>query len=178
MTKNETAALITMIDTSYPNAFSMADASAMDMLVDLWTSLFANYTSDQVLAALKQYMVNDLRGFAPKPGQLIQLIDDAEHPDELTGTAAWVLVKKAARNGIYGAEEEYRKLPAVVQRAIGGPEFLKQMALMEEESNSVMQSLFERNYRIELEREKANRKISPDIRKRLEGGDRTALPGE
>ena len=45
--------------------------------------------------------------------------------NQLSEAEAWAMVSKAARNGLYGAREEFEKLPEDVKQAIGTPDQLK-----------------------------------------------------
>ena len=175
MTKNEMGAIIAMINAAYPNHF--ARVADIDMLVDMWASLFAGYSGEQVTAALKQYMVNDTKGYGPAPGQLIYYLDKAAHPEDLNATDAWNMVMRAAANGNYGAEEEFQKLPETVQRTIGSAYYLQQLALSDLESNSVLESHFKRDYRIQLERDREDRKVQSNILKTLTARSQEALNG-
>lgn len=174
MTKNEAAALIAMIDTAYPGHFAKIDQQGMDMLVDLWASTCEGYTGIQMAAALKQYMASNTSGFAPVPGQLIQYVVALEDDKDLTEAEAWALVLRASANGIYGAEEEWEKLPPLVQKAIGTSYVLHEMAM--QQITSVDESNFKRVYRSVLEREREKRRMPPSTRKALGYEDRLGLP--
>ena len=175
MTKNEMGAVIAMINAAYPNHF--AKVADIDMLVDMWASLFVEYSGEQVTAALKQYMMNDTKGYGPAPGQLIYYLDKAAHPEDLNATDAWSMSMRAAANGNYGAEEEFRKLPGTVQRTIGSAFYLQQLALADIDSNSVMESHFKRDYRIQLERDREDRKVQDNTLNMLTGRAPEALDG-
>ncbi len=76
-------------------------------------------------------------------------------PDEkLNELEAWALVSRAIRNSYYGAEKEFEELPAVVRDAVGNPANLREWGQMADESVSVAQSQFLRNYRTVVKRHK------------------------
>lgn len=142
MTRDETKRLIQAMATAWPN---YRPPNLTDV-VNLWASLFASYPYEVVSKALQVYMMQD-NAFAPSPGQLVALIPtgDTGRRSELE---AWSLVRKALRNGTYGAETEYAKLPEDVQRAVGSPAQIRAWAAApEEETETVMQSNFLRSYR-------------------------------
>jgi len=174
MTKNEAAALIALIDTAYPGHFAKIDQTGMDMLVDLWASTCEGYTGIQMAAALKQYMASNTSGFAPVPGQLIQFAVAPDDDKDLTEAEAWALVVKAAQNGIYGAEEEWEKLPPLVQKSVGTAYVLREMAM--QQMTSVDESNFKRVYRSVLERERQLRRMPPSTRKALGYEEKLGLP--
>ena len=78
--------------------------------------------------------------------------------------AAWGVVLKALRNSTYHSEEEFNKLPLVIQKAVSSPGQLREWATMENLDGTglnVIQSNFMRTYRLEIEREKELRRTNP-----------------
>ena len=99
--------------------------------------------------------------------------------EELSEMAAWSLVSKALRRSLYYADEEYAKLPDVVQKAVGSPEMLRSWAETDMKSiENVVQSNFMRTYRQELTRARELRKIPANVRALLENcGHKPLLEG-
>ena len=92
----------------------------------------------------------------------------ADETDELNETAAWSLVLKAIRRSTYYSEEEFAKLPATVQRAVASPKQLREWATLEDvdgKTLTVIQSNFQRTFRVEQQRERERSKLSPDVLK-------------
>ena len=99
-------------------------------------------------------------------------------PQRLTDLEAWALVRKALSNGTYGAEQEYAKLPPLVQKAVGTPANIREMAQASMDSvATVFQSQFLRAYRAETQRAADMAKLSPKIRTLLEGTTQTMIEG-
>lgn len=176
MTRQEASKLVYKIKARYPNAYTKFEAEDMLAAVEAWAEDLGHVPFEMVDAALRQFALNDTKGYPPTSGQLMQYIDKAVHPEDLPAPAAWDLTLSSARCDPGEAENAFRRLNPVIQRTIGSPAFLIELGWAEAGSNSVRQSLFERAYLIELERERENRKISPDIlrlmqneRKELEG---------
>lgn len=82
---------------------------------------------------------------------------------ELNEMAAWEMVQKAIRNSGYHAEEEFEKLPEIVQKSVVSPSQLKEWALTENLNVEVVSSNFMRTYRVERARENERIKLSPDV---------------
>lgn len=100
-------------------------------------------------------------------------------PDRLSDMKAWALVRKALSNGTYGAEQEFSKLPPLVQKAVGTPSIIREMAQADTESvATVFQSQFLRAYRAETQRAEDMAKLSPKIRTLLEGTTAKMIEGE
>lgn len=99
-------------------------------------------------------------------------------PQRLTDLEAWALVRKALSNGVYGAEAEYDKLPPLVQKAVGSPANIREMAQADMESvATVFQSQFLRAYRSETQRATDLAKLSPKLRTLIEGTTANMIEG-
>lgn len=165
MTNEEVKKIIGTMILAYPNY----KPDNMSMLIELWKEMLSEYTYQQVAMALKAYIASDTSGFAPSMGQLIGKIQMINQPEELNEMEAWSLVSKAIRNGYYGAEEEFSKLPELVQKAVGSHEQLRQWAQTDIDSvENVIQSNFMRTYRAVTERSLNVSRMPVETRKRIE----------
>lgn len=150
----------------------------VDIVVEVWTDMLGRYTYEQVNMALKAYILSDTSGFAPSIGQIVEKLQLFIGNEELNEMAAWGLVLKAMRNSIYHSEEEFAKLPPVVQKAVVSPGQLREWAMAEDVDGTwmnVTQSNFMRTYRAELSQEKTLEKLPPDILK-LTGNSNEQTP--
>ena len=153
-----------MVD-SYPN-YKPVD---MAETIDVWQMMLEDFSYQKVAMALKAYIMSDTSGFAPSIGQLVGKMQMISQPNELNEMEAWALVSKAIRNGYYGAETEFAKLPEMVQKAIGQPSQLRQWAHSDMESiETVIQSNFMRSYRMVVKREKEVQRMPSDVRMLIE----------
>lgn len=162
MTRDETINILMSIQAAYPS-FKVPDKT---VAVNTWCSLLRDYEYSQVSAALKKYIQTNKSSFAPSIGQIIDEISDIYSKNEENEMEAWILVQKAIRNSTYHADEEFAKLPEIVQKAVSHPRQLQEWAMMENVDGrawNVMQSNFMRTYRAEVEKEKEMRKLSPDL---------------
>ena len=162
MTRDETINILMSIQAAYPS-FRVPDKT---VAVNTWYSLLRDYEYSQVSAALKKYIQTNKSSFAPSIGQIIDEISDIYSENEENEMEAWILVQKAIRNSTYHADEEFTKLPEIVQKAVSHPRQLQEWAIMENIDGrawNVMQSNFMRTYRTEVEKEKNMRKLSPDL---------------
>ena len=69
--------------------------------------------------------------------------------NDLNENEAWSLVLKAVQRSGYYSEEEFAKLPKIIQRTIGSPSRLREMALVEKFNHGVESSNFQNKFRIE-----------------------------
>lgn len=182
MDRNETMQILTVLKAAYPHSFkgtSKRDANAM---IDLWQTMFAADSYEAVNAAVAALISTRKEGFTPTIGEVKERMAFAR--EQVTGThseqSAWALVEKACRNGLYGYQAEFDKLPPDVQRAVGSPEQLKAWAAMDAETvNSVVASNFMRNYRVQKQREKERAMLPPTVLAVLSGvADNMKLIGE
>lgn len=164
MTREETVKIIRIMCDCYPN-YKPNDLSET---VDVWSMMLEEYPYEQIAVSLKAYVLSDTSGFAPSIGQLISKMQSITQPKELNEMEAWSMVQKAIKNSAYDYLEEYKKLPAMVQKAVGGPHCLKEWAMTEHLNKEVVGSNFMRNYRSVCNSEKEYRLYPESIRKMIE----------
>lgn len=175
MTRDEAKKIVMVIASTYPNWHPLD----MSFTVDAWASMLESYTYQEIGAALKAFIVSDTSGFVPTPGQVIGLLHRITNRQELNEMEAWMLVSKALRNGYYGAEQEFEKLPPFVQKAVGAPSQLRNWSQTDRESvENVIQSDFMRTYRQELAKSREMRKIPQETRSALEQSQNMMIEGK
>lgn len=171
MDREETKEILKTITGVYPGFYRDTDRDGKTAAVDLWASIFAEEPFGLVAAALKAFIVSDIKGFAPVPGQIKEKIRLIMQPGELTEQEAWQLVHKAAQNSGYAenAQAEYEKLPGMV-RSIVNPAQLREWALSDAGSiQTVVASNFMRSYR-QRQKQAADYMALPfDVRQAIEG---------
>lgn len=164
MTETEVRQLLAMTQAVYPNY----NPPSREAAVNAWLMCLSQYDNNVVMAAFKAYITTDTSGFAPSIGQLLDKVHVIQNPQELTELEAWSLVSKAIRNGLYGADEEFAKLPPLVQQAVGQPRCLTEWAMLGAEDKAVTQSNFMRSYRAVVYRAKELSKMPPEVRALIE----------
>lgn len=161
MTREETKRLIQVMCAAYPN---YKPANLTDT-VDVWHLMLAEHDYRTMSLALKAFITTDTGGFAPSVGQVLECYHSLTAPEELNEMQAWALVAKAIRNGIYGAEEEFAKLPPAVQRAVGNPGNIREWATMDSKSvQSVVQSNVMRTYRSVVAKNNQMQRLPVDVK--------------
>lgn len=175
MTREETVKIIRIMCDCYPNY----KPSNLSETVDVWNMMLEEYDYSQISMALKTYVHSDTSGFAPSIGQLLDKLHAIQNPQELNEMEAWLLVSKALRNGTYGAIEEFNKLPPLVQKAVGGPDNLRNWAQTDSKSiENVVQSNFMRTYSTVVNRAKEYRKMPKDIQALIESTNRSSYSAQ
>ena len=132
MTQQETAQVLTLLRAAYPAFYRKTTAQEAEIAVRLWAEMFAEDDYGIVQYALKQ-LIADHSGYPPdiaalktKIKEVIQAATGAPTHEDL-----WQLLKSASQNSRYGYEEEYAKLPPVLQRFLGSAYALHDLADMD-----------------------------------------------
>lgn len=164
MTEKEVRQLLAMTQAVYPNY----NPPSREAAVNAWLMCLGEYDNNVVMAAFKAYMTTNTSGFAPAPGQLIEILQTLTQPSELNELEAWSIVRKALRNCSYNSEQEFAKLPTVVQKAVGTPQQLRIWASDAEFNENVVSSNFIKTYRTEVKRATELNKMPENVRKLIE----------
>ena len=164
MTEKEVRQLLAMTQAVYPNY----NPPSREAAVNAWLMCLSEYDNNVVMAAFKAYMTTNTSGFAPAPGQLIEILQTLTQPSELNELEAWSIVRKALRNCGYNAEQEFAKLPTVVQKTVGTPQQLKIWACDSEFNENVVSSNFIKTYKTEVKRATELNKMPENVRKLIE----------
>ena len=171
MTDHEIGRLVYAVRGTYPKYYANMGAEDLKGLSMAWALVLGEYDFAIASRAVQLYLTNDTTGFPPSPGQIVDAIHKITNPRiaEMTATEAWALVRKAIRNGYYGAEEEFAKLPTACQRAIGSPSNLREIAQLDiDQVETVEQSHFIKAYNTQVIRERETAKMPSDIRALVE----------
>ena len=168
MTRLETAKILALMITTYPN-YKVND---MEFARDTWHEFLKDYEYTDISKSFAEYVRSDTSGFAPSAGRLIQGVGRAEKIAEdlsdLNEMEAWALVSKALRKSGYDYEKEFYKLPALVQKAVGTPLQLHNWSQTSIESvENVIQSNFCRTYRAVLENKKKFNDLPADMQDKV-----------
>lgn len=126
----------------------------------------ADLPVEQVNAGIEYVILTS--EFPPKVATLRKACARVAETESLNAMEAWALVSKAITNGNYGAESEYAKLPVDVQKSIGNPANIREMARMDLKQLSVEQSHFINSYNAVLKRKDNDAMLPPSMLQRLQ----------
>lgn len=133
MTREETVKILMAIQAAYPN-FKVPDKT---IAVDTWHMALSDYTYKEISIALNIYIRSDTSGFAPNIGQIIDKTQFLSQQNDLNEMEAWEKIFKAIKNSGYNSEEEFSRLPPILQKIVVSPGALKEMALAEVNDNTI-----------------------------------------
>lgn len=167
MTKQETAKILFILRATFPSAYKNMGPKDFENVINVWTVLFKDYSYPAVEAGVNACIMASTSDFPPSPGMIVEQIAD-QADNGVDALEAWALVKKALRNGLIGYDEEYAKLPPLVQRALGGASTIHEWAALEDEtSKNVAQSQFISQYKAVCVRAKAESKIPEAVKRTI-----------
>lgn len=167
MKRQEVGIIMDILRAAYPRYYSGLSQAELKNAVNLWAEMFAGDDVALVAAAVKSWIERDEKGFPPSIGQIkgkLRQITGAGRR-ELTEAEAWTRIAEAVRNGLYGAQEEFEKLPLPLQRIVGSPATLREWACMDSETlHSVVASNVQRSYKAISARERELEMLPGDVR--------------
>lgn len=172
MTRDETKEILMTIQATYPN-FKPEDKT---ITINTWFTLLKDYDRKQIGVALRDFITHDASGFAPSIGQLTTRVEEIFGKDnEMNELEAWEVVLKAIQNSGSNSQEEFYKLPTLIQKAVVSPRQLREWALDEqwEKHSPFYQNGFMRQYRTEKGKFE-NRNIL-DCKNQIESKNQTLL---
>lgn len=174
MTEKEVRQLLAMTQAVYPNY----NPPSREAAVNAWLMCLSEYDNNVVMAAFKAYMTTNTSGFAPVPGQLIEILQSLTQPQELNELEAWSLVRQALKDCNYNSEQEFAKLPTTIQKTVGTPQQLRIWASDTEFNENVVSSNFIKTYRAEVKRATELNKMPSDIKKVIEMVNQNSLSSQ
>lgn len=179
MTAKEFGFLADAIKTYFPRDNVLPTENAMR----LWYEELKDIPYQLAHLALQKYVCTNK--FAPTIADIREQVAELnnQNEEELNETAAWSIAWKAICNSGYHSEEEFAKLPPVIQRTVHSPAQLREWALLKNidgKTITVLQSDFQRAFRVEQQRERERSKLSPGVLKlmrhinnpKIEGGQK------
>lgn len=178
MDRDQVIQVLATLKAAFPHSFQRMGRKDAEAMINLWLRQFESEDPAAVSAAVDSLISTREAGYSPTIGEIKAQLHRLRTAGQLSEADAWALVEKACRNGIYHSQEEFDRLPAEVQRAVGGPEQLKAWAMMDSETvNSVVASNFRKSYAVAQERAKQNAMLPQNVRDLIAGvADSMALP--
>ena len=166
MTRDETLQILALLRASYPAFYSKFQKRELENIASLWTEMFEKDNFDIVKYALKDLIATH-SGYPPDiaalKGKIKELCSAATN--EPTDEELWLILKKAVCNGIYGAKQEFEKLPPVLKKYCGSPATLTELAYVDSDTfNTVNHGQFLKQIKVIKEREEYSRSIPEDVK--------------
>lgn len=174
MTREDVQDLLMMVQAVYPNYNPPSKTAA----VNAWLMCLGEYDNKVVQLAFKTYMTTNTSGFPPVPGQLVEILQSLTQSQELNELEAWSLVRQALKNCNYNSEQEFAKLPTIIQKTVGTPQQLRIWASDTEFNENVVSSNFIKTYRTEVKQATELNKMPSDIKNIIEMVNQNSLSSQ
>lgn len=179
MNREEILLIMGVLKAAYPAYYRDMSRRDAETVVALWSDMFSEDPVDLVAAAVKALIASDENGFPPHIGSVKAKLRQLTEQPQMTASEAWGSVMKAIRRSGYNSQQEFDKLPQMLQRLVGSPSQLKEWALMDAETvQSVVASNFQRSYQVRAKQEYEYQAIPQSVRQMIGAmADRMALEG-
>jgi hypothetical protein len=158
--------MLALLKTAYPNFYSKMTRTEAEAVVTLWAEMFAEDDVNIVKYAMKELIATH-SGFPPDIAAIKSKMRECVSVavNEPTTEELWQKLKKAASNGFYGAKEEFDRLPPILQRYVGSPNGLTDLAKIDSDTfNTVTRGQFYKQIEIVKERERYSAKMPDEIK--------------
>lgn len=169
MTRDDVIKALAIVKAAYPAFYSKMTARDAENAIALWVDMFSADDPRVIALAVKDCIATH-DGYPPsiaaiknRAKQLVREASDAPGIDDL-----WALFARACSNGIYGSQEEFDKLPPVLQRFAGSTRALYDYAMMDGDTfNSVVRGQFYKRVQALQEQEERAAMMPPEVKKLL-----------
>jgi len=89
MTTADTEMVLELLRAEYPHSFEKLTDSEKVIKIKTWATMFFEYDGETVLGAVRTFIENDTKGFAPSLGQIKQFLTPAALPEADPMTIAY-----------------------------------------------------------------------------------------
>lgn len=169
MTKEETIRIMEYFQAAYKGFYEGKDTQPV---LTVWHDALADEDPRIVSQAAKNYVRTN--EFAPTVAGLLKQIDLIKEPRG--DTDLWAMINKAASNGLYHAEEEYKKLPPECQAFVGSPSALKDLAQTDVGTmNTIVKGQFLKRVEAIREHQTVQKGLPLEVRQAIEESKRRML---
>jgi hypothetical protein len=170
MNVNETLKILSVLKANYPNFYKGMSKIDAEAQVSLWSEMFEDTPYELVGAAVKSYIASNVEGYPPNIDTIKEQIKKLTQTEEMTEQEAVNLIMKALKNSNYGAEEEFQKLPSILQKLVGSPNMLREWAMMDIATvNSVVSSNLMRSFKSIKETERVQQALPSSTKNAIAG---------
>lgn len=177
MTKAETAKIMAILETAYPAFYKGQSADQKAGALNLWTLHFSARDYQTVVTAVNRIIATREEGYPPTIGAVNEAIRQIEQGDELTGSEAWSIVRRAIGTGIYNSRESWEAFPPEI-KALVTPQQIHEWACDENFNNGVEESNFIKSYNVRLKSFRETKMLPENIRAMIaEVANKLSLPG-
>lgn len=187
MTRDETYTAMRILQAAYPNFYRGMKKQQAEDVINLWATMFAGDDISLVTYALYQ-LIETHNGYPPTIADVKTKIKEivGVATGEPTDEELWQTLRDAICNGIYSSDSVFNALPPILQRYVGNPNRLHDMACGDVSTlDTVVHGQFLRQIPAIRKRQEYERDMPPALRSAiqrsagvLEGGGMLTLEQE
>lgn len=169
MTRTEMAVVLKSLRFAYPTFYSRMGQDDFEGILNLWTLKFKDDDPKLVSDAVHD-LIDTHKGFPPEIADVKEHMREmvAAFSEEPTDEELWAILREAIKDGVYGAEEQYKALPPLLKRYCGSPSKLRDLAREDNGTlDTVVHGQFLKTIPHMREREEFSKRLSPETRKYL-----------
>lgn len=147
MTKEETREFLHILNINFPNAFQhLKTQKDIQGIEHMWSTGFKNQTLAQMLQALTDYLSTGIDVATPSLGKLFgdmkkMIVSNIDIP-QLDVESCWEKVLSLAKCDYAQSKKNYHTLPVNVQKALGSPQALVDIAYSNPNRNDYLRNDF------------------------------------
>lgn len=170
MIKEEVLKILAVLETAYPNFYKNCTSAEVDQIVTLYQLMFKDCNYRLVSMAITE-LINTFK-YPPTVADIKEkMYELTTHDTEQSATELWDKLLKAIRNGYYGAEEEFKKLPDEVKEFLKSPIHLRELSETDSSTiHTVVKGQFLKQIEIIKKRRKADSMMHPDTKMAINNG--------
>ena len=162
MGREDVIKILTVLQTAYPMFYRGQTNEQLRDTAQLWLKMFGDKDATLVENAVIALISTRAETYPPSIGSVNEMIQKITTP-EINPLDAWGYVKRAIRNGTYGAEEEWERLPEAVKTAIT-PQQIRSWATDEDFNEGVASSLFMKSFQAKQKSDREQGMLPESIR--------------
>lgn len=163
MSFEDTAKIMGVLEAAFPAFYRGQTESQRAATLRLWHMQFSGTAYGLVEAAVLRIISTQVESYPPTIASVNAAIRELETDEDQTGIEAWGLVRRAISNGLYGARQEWERLPKTIQKIVT-PEQIRNWAGDDNFNESVVSSNFMRSYAVVAKQEKEIAMIPENVR--------------
>lgn len=152
MNISETAKILGYLKFTYVNSFSKMDEKEKEVMASVWAKHFQNDDFKHVMQAVENLCLTSK--FVPTVADIKEEMFNISNVKQKDVGEAWEIALRSCSCTPQYAKNNYDKLPANIQKALGSHTRLVEIGYMDNNALSFARKDFEKAYEIVLERER------------------------
>lgn len=164
MTALETQKAFALVQSMYPDANRSLSDDALQIVLKEWERQFAGFEAATVFAAIEHLIATRQGAFAPNIAEIKEAVRHLGNAEESTFAEEWPTVLQAIQNSTYNSRESYARLSPQMQKALGSPARLRELAGLDDSSIEYARHDLGKSFAFVRQREADHQKTPASVR--------------